>query len=88
MTYTKLKLIVFASFYFFNTPSRFSTLEECYETFDDIRTNTCPGAQIEEEGNVHICATSEAGDICNGDSGSGLVILDKQIRLVEIMLLY
>ena len=61
-------------------PSRFPKLGDCYKTFDEIRTNTCPGAQIRKEGNVHICASSLAGDICNGDSGSGLVIVDTQFK--------
>ena len=61
-------------------PSRFPPLEDCYELFDELRTNQCPGVQIEEEGNVHICASSQAGDICNGDSGSGLVIVDKYFK--------
>ena len=69
------------SFFPFFDSTRFPSLEECYETFDNIRTNRCPyGPQIEEEGNIHICASSLAGDFCNGDSGSGLVILDKNIR--------
>ena len=68
-------------FLFSNNYTRFLSLDECYETFDDIRTNRCPeGPQIEEEGNIHICGSSLAGDFCNGDSGSGLIILDKQIR--------
>ena len=58
-------------------PVRFPSLEDCYYLFDDLRTPNCPGPQIEEEGNVHICASSKAGDICHGDSGSGLVIVDK-----------
>ena len=59
---------------------RFSSLEDCYETYDDLRTNTCSAPKIEEEDNAHICASSQAGDICNGDSGSGLVIVDKQFK--------
>ena len=58
-------------------PSRFPSLGDCYELFDDLRTPNCPGPQIEEDGNVHICAASDSGDICNGDSGSGLVTVDK-----------
>ena len=59
---------------------RFPSLEDCYETFDDIRTPRCAAAQIDTENKIHICASSVAGGICYGDSGSGLVTLDKQIR--------
>ena len=60
-------------------PSRFTRVGDCYETFDELRTPTCFGPQIEEEGNVHICASSQASDTCAGDSGSGLVIVDKHL---------
>ena len=67
------------SFFILDLP-RFPSLEDCYETFDELRTPSCASAQIETENKIHICASSVAGDICNGDSGSGLVTLDKQIR--------
>ena len=70
------------NFLYFNISlPRFLSLEECFKTFDNIRTNACKSLpQIEKEGHIHICASSLAGDFCSGDSGSGLVILDKQIR--------
>ena len=59
---------------------RFPSLEDCYDIFDEIFTPTCSSAKIDTERNIHICASSTAGDICNGDLGSGLVILDKLIK--------
>ena len=56
-----MKLFIFYFISHKYRSSSFPSLEECYTTFDDIRLPRCKGAQIEEEGNVHICAVSDAG---------------------------
>ena len=57
---------------------QFKTLKDCHRTFDEIFSPGCPSARISEDEPVHICATSPTADICNGDSGGGLVILDNE----------
>ena len=47
---------------------------DCFDLIDPLRTNNCPGPQVSP---VNLCASSVNGDICKGDSGGGLVALDK-----------
>ena len=58
----------------------FPSLGDCYDTFDYIFTPKCSSAQIDQEEKVHICGSSPAGDICSGDSGSGLTVIDKDVK--------
>ena len=74
---TNIKLIVFLLILISIYSPRFSSLEDCYDIYDDIFTPYCSSAKIDTERNIHICASSLVGDICNGDGGSGLAILDK-----------
>ena len=68
-------------FFLFLISPRFPSLKECIEKLNVVLKRICPRnqiAQIKED--VHICASSQAGDSCDGDAGSGLAILDHQLR--------
>ena len=54
--------------------SRFVSLDACNDTFEYIRLPDCPAPKIFP---VNLCARSLTGDTCQGDSGGGLVGLDK-----------
>ena len=57
--------------------SRFLSLDECFNMFDELFTPSCFPPRINTSVPIHICATSPSGDICQGDSGGALVSLDK-----------
>ena len=58
---------------------RFVPHQDCYDIFDELYTPRCPAPKIYPE---NLCAKSldGDGDICQGDSGGGLVALDKNNR--------
>ena len=56
---------------------RFETLENCNETFYVLYDVGCPIGKVSS---VNLCATSPSGDICQGDSGGGLVTIDRSLR--------
>ena len=51
--------------------------EECFDLYEELRTPRCSAPRIFP---VNVCAKFELGDICQGDSGGGLVTLDKSRR--------
>ena len=53
------------------------SLEDCFNTFDELLTPWCPSLRIYVDEPIHLCATSLSGDICNGDAGGALAALDK-----------
>ena len=56
---------------------RFETLGNCNQTFYDLYDVGCPIGKVSS---VNLCATSPSGDICQGDSGGGLVTIDRSLR--------
>ena len=62
-----------------NIISRFVPHQDCYEDFDELFQVGCPAPKIYP---VNLCARSleGSGDVCQGDSGGGLVALDKNKR--------
>ena len=52
---------------------RILTLEHCESTMKSYR-DSCP--HVEKSLPIHICGTSQAGDVCSGDTGGALATGD------------